>query len=94
MILGVATLPSYRKRGCMHELMNDVLDEVEHRELVTLIQAYNPSMYIQFGFEMVYYRRRYTVQRSQIPTCSNEGLTYKIKSEDLLEVYTAYGPPV
>ena len=47
-------------------------------------------MYIQFGFEMVYYRRRYTVQRSQIPTCSNEGLTYKIKSEDLLEVYTAY----
>ena len=39
MILGVATIPSYRKRGCMHELMNDVLDEVEHRELVTLIQA-------------------------------------------------------
>ena len=90
MILGVATIPSYRKRGCMHELMNDVLDEVEHRELVTLIQAYNPSMYTQFGFEMVYYRRRYTVHRSQIPLCSNEGLTYKVQSQDLLDVYTAY----
>ncbi len=90
MILGVATIPSYRKRGCMHELMNDVLDEVEHRELVTLIQAYNPSMYTQFGFEMVYYRRRYSIHRSQIPLCSNEGLTYKVQSQDLLDVYTAY----
>ena len=74
MILGVATIPSYRKRGCMHELMNDVLDEVEHRELVTLIQAYNPSMYTQFGFEMVYYRRRYTVHRPPDSALQQRGL--------------------
>ena len=34
--------------------------------------------------------RRYTVHRSQIPLCSNEGLTYKVQSQDLLDVYTAY----
>ena len=75
MILGVATIPSYRKRGCMHELMNDVLDEVEHRELVDFDPGVQSvDVYAQFRFEMVYYRRRYTVHRSQIPLCSNEGL--------------------
>ena len=90
MILGVATVPSYRNRGCMHEMMNDVLDELEHQELVTLIQAYNPSMYEQFGFEMVYYRKRYRIHRSQVPKCSNEGVSYKVDPADLLDVYTSY----
>ena len=90
MILGVATIPSYRKRGCMHEMMNDVLDELEHQELVTLIQAYNPSMYEQFGFEMVYYRKRVKIHRSQVPKCSNEGVTYKVTPKDMLDVYTSY----
>ena len=30
MILGVATVPSHRKQGLMHELMHDVLDELEN----------------------------------------------------------------
>lgn len=90
MILGVATVVSHRRQGCMHQLMSDVLDELEHRELVTLIQAYTPSMYTQFGFEMVYYRRRYTVKRSQLPRYSNEGVTYKVNARDLMDVYVAF----
>lgn len=90
MILGVATVPSHRKQGLMHELMHDVLDELEHQELVTLIQAYNPSMYVQFGFEMVYYRRRYRVHRHQVPRCGNDGLTYEVQSDELQKLYAAY----
>lgn len=90
MILGVATLANYRRQGYMHAMMNDVLDEAEHQELVTMIQAYNPSIYTQFGFEMVYYRRRTTIHRSQVPVFNNEGLTYKIEPKDLLEVYLNY----
>ena len=41
MILGVGTLPEYRKRGYMKRLMEIVLDACEHTELITLIQAYD-----------------------------------------------------
>lgn len=90
MILGVATVPNFRRQGYMHALMNDVLDEIEHQELVTLIQAYTPSAYTQFGFEMVYHRRKTIIQRSQIPLYNNEGLTYKINAKDLLVVYLSF----
>ncbi|MDY6035476.1 MAG: GNAT family N-acetyltransferase, partial [Bulleidia sp.] len=50
MILGVATLPEYRKRGYMKRLMEIVLDACEHTELITLIQAYDQNLYTPYGF--------------------------------------------
>ncbi len=42
-ILGVSTLPDYRRRGHMRRLMESALDEAGHNHLVTLIRGFIQS---------------------------------------------------
>lgn len=90
MIVGVTTLPTYQNRGNMAKLMEVVMDEVNHQELVTLVQAYNPALYEKYGFEMVYYHKETTFTRNEVQRISNEGCSYLIHSEDMLRLYASF----
>lgn len=90
MILGVATLPSRRNEGHMHSLMKEALREAESEEMITLIQAYNPSIYKPFGFSQVYYRNRVSYNRSQIPVYTNLTIDEKVSAAELAKVYQEF----
>lgn len=90
MLLGAATLPDYRNRGCMHQMMDTVIDACEHSELITFIQAYRPDLYIPWGFQMVEDRMDYTVTRADVKRITNYGCAYEPSPIDLLKVYSAY----
>ncbi len=90
MICGVATLPEYRRKGCMKELMDVVIDACEHSELLTLIQTENPSIYEPYGFRMIYNRTDFTLQRKDVRRITNFGCAYEPSAIDLLKVYSAF----
>lgn len=90
MILGVCTLPEYRHRGYMHEIMNIIMDACEHTELLTLIKTDIPSLYEPYGFRHVYYRTQYRLQRSDVKRITNFGCAYEPSSLDLMKVYSAF----
>lgn len=90
MIVGVTTLPQYQKQGNMKKLMSVVMDEIEHQELITLVQAYNPSLYESYGFKMIYNHKEATFTRNLIEKISNDGCSYDIRSEDMLQLYATF----
>lgn len=90
MIVGVATLPRYQKQGNMHKLMDIVIDEIEHQELVTLVQAYEPSLYERYGFTMIYNHNETTIHRNEVPHTSNEGCSYEVTSEAMMRLYATF----
>lgn len=90
MIVGVATLPQYRKNGYMHQLLDLVLDACEHSELLTLIQTEKPSLYETFGFRMMYNRTEYILNRGDARRTTNFGCGFNPTAIDLLKVYCAF----
>ena len=40
MIVGVATKEEYQGQGYMTKLLNEIISQLEHQELLTMIQAY------------------------------------------------------
>jgi predicted acetyltransferase len=90
MIAGVCTLPDYRRHGYMKELMDILVDAVEHSELLTLIQTEQPALYEPYGFRTVYNRREYSIERKDVKRITNFGCAYEPPALDLLKVYSAY----
>ena len=86
-ILGVSTLPDYRRRGHMRRLMESALDEAGHNHLVTLIRGFYPKLYEQFGFETVYERKLYTVPRECLHKVSLTNISYAAEPQELLQAY-------
>lgn len=89
-IVGVYTIESYRHQGHMKTLLNYVLKDLEKNYLLTFIQAYNPNLYAQFGFENVYQQRVYQVRRSMIKPMDSVGIKISQNFEDNLELYKYY----
>lgn len=90
MIVGVCVHPDYRHKGFMHEMMDIVMDACEHSELITLIQTKNPEGYEPFGFQTIYRRSQYQIERKDVKRVSNLGCAYEPTPIDLLKVYSAY----
>ena len=90
MILGVCTLPQYQHQGLMHALMKIALDETEHTELVTVLQAYDPAVYQPFGFETIYRRSELVVRSEDFKRITNFGCAYEPSPVDMLKVYSAF----
>lgn len=89
-IVGVFTLPHLRGRGYMHELMEGLIDLLSHRDLLTLIQGYNPDLYVPFGFEKVYYRSVYTILPKQLPILSPKGVSTNLSHQEMFELYREF----
>ncbi len=90
MIVGVATFPEHQGQGCMNKLMEKALDQIEHQELITWIQAYNPDLYKKFGFEMVIYHNELTITADQVKKISNKGCSYDVDSEAMMKLYASF----
>lgn len=88
--LGVATLPDYRRRGHMRYLMNMALDEVSHNHLITLIEAFNPKLYEQFGFETLYYSKTYAINAHYFDKVNAKGVSHNLTAMDLYQLYQSY----
>ncbi len=90
MIMGVCVHPDHRHRGYMHEMMDIIVDACEHSELLTLIQTEKPEGYQSFGFETIYQRTQFEIQRKDVKRITNFGCAYDPSPIDLLKVYSAY----
>ncbi|MCR4950373.1 MAG: GNAT family N-acetyltransferase [Solobacterium sp.] len=90
MIVGAATLPEYRRKGCMHELLGVVIDACEHSELLTLIQSEKPEIYEPYGFRVIYNRSDFMLERKDVRRITNFGCAYEPSAIDLLKVYSAF----
>lgn len=90
MIMCVCVHPDYRHRGYMHEMMNIILDACSHSELLTFIQTDTPRMYEEFGFETMYYRSQYQIERKDVKRITNFGCAYDPSALDLLKAYSAF----
>lgn len=90
MISGIATHPGYRNRGYMTTMMNQCLDEVNHSELLTLIQTEKPQLYEPFGFEMLYGKHITTLTRDELSRLTNEGCLMDPSEEEMLKLYAKY----
>lgn len=92
-ISGACTVPDCRGQGRMHRLMDTVVDACSHQELVTLIVPNGIDTvdnYAQWGFEPVYTRQRYLLQRPDCRELSRDGIVYDVPAGDLLNVYSTY----
>lgn len=89
-IMGVATLPDYRLRGHMRRLMESTLDELSRNHLITLIQAFNPKLYEQFGFETIYYHKHYTIHAKYLEKINIHGVDRNFTASELLGLYKKY----
>ena len=89
-ILGVSTLPDYRRRGHMRELMNSALDEASHNHLITLVKAFNPRLYEQFGFQVLYERKQYLIQREYLNKIIPLRVAHEAEAKELLKAYRQF----
>ena len=89
-IVGVYTIEDYRHQGHMKTLLNYVLKDLEKNYLLTLIQAYHPALYTQFGFEEVYKQKVYQVRRSMIKPMDSTGIKVSQNPKDNLDLYNYY----
>lgn len=89
-LLGVATHPDYRRRGYMQALMESILDEASHKHVITLIEAFHPKLYEQFGFETIYYHKLYTIPKAALHTVVPHGISYSAEPQELLHVYRQF----
>lgn len=86
-IAGVGTLPDYRRKGCMREIMESALDEEAHNHLITLIEAFNPRVYEPFGFETIYYHKFYSIRHEFLEKACTNHLVYSADPKELLLIY-------
>ncbi len=86
MIVGIAVKEEHRGKGYMNELMEAMLDEADHQELITMIQAYNPELYKKYGFEEVYRQRIWDIKKENIKKITPK-VTQSCNAEDFLALY-------
>lgn len=89
-IVGILTLPAYRKQGYMKKLLTKILEIEERKHHFTFIQAYDPTLYLPYGFEPIYERSIYSLEPSQVPVLSPSGVNYKVEESDLLALYKKF----
>lgn len=89
-LLGVSTLPDYRRRGHMRALMESALDETSHNYLFTFIKAFNPKLYAPYGFETIYSHRHYTIRPEELNKVSILHTQKEATPAQLLRAYQRF----
>lgn len=89
-LLGISTLPDYRRRGHMRCLMEAALDEASHRHLITLIKAFNPKLYAPYGFDTVYVHKTYLIRPQDLMKVSTIHTQREASAPALLHAYQRF----
>ncbi|MBQ9037127.1 MAG: GNAT family N-acetyltransferase [Erysipelotrichaceae bacterium] len=87
-ILGQIT--TEQNKEYFRELMNDVLDEVSRKTLVTLLLTNKPNDYTQYGFEAIYKRKTYNISRSDLKNRSFDGVGGPFEISELVKVFREF----
>jgi predicted acetyltransferase len=91
-ICGAATLPAFRGRGIMGELLSDSFDEMKQRgdSFSSLIPASDSlySYYERFGYHEFFYRKRYVVARASATAGSSFGLIPMDNFDTIYDIYS------
>ncbi len=80
----------HQGKGYMSKFLGELLDEVGRKSLITLLRAYEPSIYESLGFERVLEVAKYRINALDIKDFGVSGILLAPKSEDLLMVYKEY----
>lgn len=89
-LLGISTLPDYRRRGHMRQLMESALDEAGHRHMITLIKAFNPKLYAPYGFDTVYVHKNYLIKSQDLQKVSTLHTQKEATAAQLLHAYQRF----
>ena len=89
-LVGIFTIPKYRGQGYMKDMLTKIIDILEHRDLLTFIQGYNPDLYVPYGFEKIYRRNHYWLDVLSLPTMSPMGVTYSCSALELRDLYRQF----
>lgn len=89
-IVGVLTNSEYRRMGCMNKLMNQTLDFLERQDLVTILQAYNPDIYLKYGFEPYYYEKEVLIDICNLELEDYSSVRLDIRNHDFLKLYNLF----
>lgn len=89
-ILQSATLPDYRRRGYMHQLMQSLIDEVNNNCLFTFVTAFNPKLYEKYGFEVVYERKKFHIRYDNLKDVQVRRISKNAHAMELLNVYREF----
>ena len=77
-------------RSYLTELLKDVDDELTHKVLLSLAITDTPSDFTKLGFEPVYRRRRYTLNRSDLENRSFEGIDRSFTVREITDTYRKF----
>lgn len=80
-ISGVLTLKEYRHKGYMDKIFRHIFDNKLYD--IYLLQAYNPQVYIKYGFKHLYTYKKYRLDNLQLSSSFTEN--YEI--EELVNIY-------
>lgn len=87
-ILGVFTINSFEKQGCMKKLLNEVLNLDKYKDKKIYLQAYHPEIYKSFGFQPSHYHQRIIVSSEYYQRFD---IDHKIKDHDsLIDIYNDF----
>lgn len=83
----IFTVHNQRSLGNMTSLLSTVLSEREFKELFTLVK-FSPNFdFKKFNFETLYYKKRYTVNRSDLYNVDGYSISNIFKVGELAAVY-------
>lgn len=84
------TLYKYRNQGLMSKLLSRVIDELAYQELFTLIKTSKFKDFKKFGFETIYYKKRYLIKRADLYNVDGYSISKNFTSQELLTVYNKF----
>ena len=84
------TLYKYRNQGVMSDLLNKVLSELKNRHLFTLIKYSESIDFRKFGFETIYYNKRYLINRSDLFNVDGYSISTQFLIGEMYDVYSKF----
>ncbi len=74
----------------INALVGEVIDQQKYRTLITVIPTDSPKDYGKYGFEEIYRKRVYTINRSHLDNASYKGVSKDFRIDDLMALYNGF----
>ena len=85
-----ATICDRNNRSYLDTLLKDIDDELEHKMLISLAITDKPDDFVSLGFEPVYKRRRYEINRMDMVNRSSDGVDTSFTAGEIAATYKKF----
>lgn len=86
-IHGINTIKEYRNNGFNKRIINTIIDHAKHQELITFIKQDQYNINTKYGFEPIYNRVRYTINKHNNTMYDTSLCKTDNTSKELLNLY-------